>query len=151
MIRAYYDYQRPDIVHLDRRLRSGFGMFAKYDVMISCNLGWPGGKDEAPSCDKRAKHAKVDGRPICVYPDQKAGPVEDGAGVGWSGLGQCMAEFKYGLIRTSDQKKDATRIASDAAKWIDNFVEPNTGPSQEALRDNRRLVSAAKATTRKIR
>ena len=68
-----------------------------------------------------------------------------GASVSWTDLGNCSIDFKRGLIRDQSQLKEAIRLASEAAAWMDQFVPPNHGPAPEDLAENRRLTEMAKS------
>ena len=149
MLEAYYDYLRPDIVHVYRPLRTGDRPFEKYDVRILCNLGWPGGVNQMPICVRKdgGQKSSIGARPVCIYRDERPTPKmpEDllqGASIAWTDLGWCSIDFKHGMIRSEKQMKDALRMASEAASWMDQFVPAGRRPAPEDLAENRRAMEA---------
>lgn len=127
------------------------------DVDVTCSGGGRKAKTEDPQCfgGKRVKYFERQGRKLCASPDERAPadvrgtPAEKGwnGSVGWMGWGECHMTFARGLLGKKITVDDAVSAASDAADWMDIFMDGRT-PSSDELARNRELLETARRYAR---
>lgn len=150
IIRASYDLIATGAVRVDPRVAAhlgqpdadllcfGEGGMNKYDYY--CN-------EKAPRAGmKPSKKFTVDGRVLCVEPDQPLPPgrtADDASGwsanVTWSGWGDCSLVLARGTLGKKISPAALAAAAAEAAKWMEPFIR-GIRPSDDRVAENRRLL-----------
>jgi hypothetical protein len=153
MIGGYYDLDYPGKIKVAEALR----MPGNPDVDVSCSGGGRKAKTDEPQCfgGKRVKYFERQGRKLCASPDERApadvrGTLSEkgwNGSVGWMGWGECHMTFARGLLGKKITVDDAVTDASDAADWMDIFMDGRT-PSSDELAHNRELLETARRYAR---
>jgi hypothetical protein len=126
------------------------------DVDLTCSGGGRKAKTEDPPCiGRRVKYFDRQGRKLCATLDEKAPADVRGTlaekgwngSVGWMGWGECHMVFARGLLGKKITVDDAVTDASDAADWMDIFMDGRT-PSSDELASNRERLETARRYAR---